>query len=103
MSLELANHQTLHSSQSKMRSRKRKKICRPQALQQTLKWQNKKIQRTTLLSQFDPVAKCIHDYDLGNYSPKLLSMNDIESGTLILQTEDDNKQLETTETSSAEN
>ena len=44
--------------------------------------------------QMDPTIRCVEEYQSGQYSPKLLSMSEIESGILITLPEDDNKQLE---------
>jgi hypothetical protein len=44
--------------------------------------------------QIDPMIKCINDYELGQYSPIMLSMSDLEAGTLIIEPEEDLKQLE---------
>ncbi|CAG2168881.1 unnamed protein product, partial [Oppiella nova] len=44
--------------------------------------------------EMDPFAKCIEDYERGQYSPKLLSTNDIELQTMVIEVEEDMRRLE---------
>ncbi|XP_054164325.1 splicing factor Cactin-like [Oppia nitens] len=44
--------------------------------------------------QFDPNIKCVEVYQFGQYSPKMLSMSDVESNALIIEVKDDIKHLE---------
>ncbi|CAG2105471.1 unnamed protein product [Medioppia subpectinata] len=44
--------------------------------------------------EVDPMAKCVEDYESGQYSPKLLAMNDMESELILIEAIDDMKQLE---------
>jgi hypothetical protein len=45
-------------------------------------------------NKIDQITKSMHEYDMGNYSPKLISLDDLPYDTFIITQEEDNKRLE---------